>query len=143
MEHSHAHHHQHDHPGDTADAVPAVAKIAQRSVVAKPGEVIYTCPMHPQIRQVGPGNCPICGMTLDPVAPTAVSTENPELLDMTRRFWVALARTAISREYVKARRLSRALASLPVWLCWMGRSNAATRLQRRSVALVRRIAAPT
>ena len=42
-------------------------------MAAKPGEVIYTCPMHPQIRQVGPGNCPICGMALEPVTPTAVS----------------------------------------------------------------------
>ncbi len=47
--------------------------------------------MHPQIRQVGPGNCPICGMTLEPLVPTATTDENPELLDLTRRFWVALA----------------------------------------------------
>ena len=52
-------------------------------------DVIYTCPMHPQIRQVGPGHCPICGMTLEPVAPSADSTLNPELLDMRRRFWVS------------------------------------------------------
>jgi len=52
--------------------------------------VIYTCPMHPQIRQVGPGNCPICGMTLVPVNATADVGENRELADMTRRFWVAL-----------------------------------------------------
>jgi Cu2+-exporting ATPase len=49
--------------------------------------------MHPQIRQVGPGNCPICGMTLEPLAPSATVGENPELRDMTRRFWVALALT--------------------------------------------------
>jgi Cu+-exporting ATPase len=55
--------------------------------------VIYTCPMHPQIRQRGPGNCPICGMTLEPEMPTAHSAANPELADMTRRFWVALALT--------------------------------------------------
>jgi P-type Cu2+ transporter len=58
-----------------------------------PAGVIYTCPMHPQIRQVGPGNCPICGMTLEPLAPSATEGENPELRDMTRRFWVALALT--------------------------------------------------
>jgi Cu+-exporting ATPase len=52
---------------------------------------IYTCPMHPQIRQVGPGNCPICGMTLEPVTVTTDAGPNPELADMTRRFWVALA----------------------------------------------------
>ena len=54
---------------------------------------IYTCPMHPQIRQVGPGNCPICGMTLEPVAATAVVGQNRELADMTRRFWVGLILT--------------------------------------------------
>ena len=55
--------------------------------------VIYTCPMHPQIRQVGPGNCPICGMTLEPVKATAEVGENHELTDMTRRFWVGSALT--------------------------------------------------
>jgi Cu+-exporting ATPase len=55
--------------------------------------VIYTCPMHPQIRQVGPGNCPICGMTLEPVKATAEVAENYELTDMTRRFWVGFALT--------------------------------------------------
>ena len=55
--------------------------------------VIYTCPMHPQIRQVGPGNCPICGMTLEPVKATADVGENRELADMTRRFWVGLVLT--------------------------------------------------
>src|ERR1017187_1465934 len=49
---------------------------------------IYTCPMHPQIRQVGPGACPICGMALEPELATADSGPNPELADMTRRFWI-------------------------------------------------------
>jgi Cu+-exporting ATPase len=55
--------------------------------------VVYTCPMHPQIRQVGPGDCPICGMTLEPVKATAEVGENRELIDMTRRFWVGLVLT--------------------------------------------------
>ncbi|MFZ3325112.1 MAG: heavy metal translocating P-type ATPase [Methylocella sp.] len=55
--------------------------------------VIYTCSMHSQIRQVGPGNCPICGMTLEPVKATADVGENRELVDMTRRFWMGLALT--------------------------------------------------
>jgi Cu+-exporting ATPase len=50
---------------------------------------VYTCPMHPQIRQVGPGNCPICGMTLEPVKATT-DAANRELADMTKRFCVAL-----------------------------------------------------
>ena len=55
---------------------------------------IYTCPMHPQIQQVGPGSCPICGMALEPMTVTADSGPNHELIDMTRRFWIGLALTA-------------------------------------------------
>ncbi len=51
---------------------------------------IYTCPMHPQIRQAGPGACPICGMALEPELATADAGPNPELADMTRRFWIGL-----------------------------------------------------
>jgi len=53
----------------------------------------YTCPMHAQIRQPGPGQCPICGMTLEPVKATAEAGENHELNDMTLRFWVGLVLT--------------------------------------------------
>jgi heavy metal translocating P-type ATPase len=52
---------------------------------------IYTCPMHPQIRQDHPGNCPICGMTLEPELPTAETGPSAELVDMTRRFWIGTA----------------------------------------------------
>jgi Cu+-exporting ATPase len=52
---------------------------------------IYTCPMHPQIRQDHPGNCPICGMALEPEIAAAAEGPSVELVDMTRRFWVALA----------------------------------------------------
>jgi len=55
-----------------------------------PAGTIYTCPMHPQIRQIGPGSCPICGMALEPELVTAESGPNPELADFTRRFWVGL-----------------------------------------------------
>jgi len=48
----------------------------------------YTCPMHPEIRQIGPGACPICGMALEPEMPTAETGPNAELIDMTRRFWI-------------------------------------------------------
>ena len=62
----------------------------------KPAEPVvegatYTCPMHPQIRQIGPGACPICGMALEPEIATADSGPNPELAAMTRRFWIGLA----------------------------------------------------
>jgi Cu+-exporting ATPase len=56
-----------------------------------PDGTIYTCPMHPQVRQVGPGSCPICGMALEPLEVTADQGPNPELVDMTRRFWIGLA----------------------------------------------------
>src|SRR6188768_2082169 len=48
---------------------------------------IWTCPMHPQIRRDAPGNCPICGMALEPLEPSLEEGANPELRDMTRRFW--------------------------------------------------------
>jgi P-type Cu+ transporter len=56
----------------------------------QPG-AIYTCPMHPEIRQVGPGSCPICGMALEPLDVTADQGPNLELIDMRRRFWIGLA----------------------------------------------------
>ena len=52
---------------------------------------IWTCPMHPEIRRDGPGTCPICGMGLEPLEPSLEEEANPELIDMTRRFWVAAA----------------------------------------------------
>jgi Cu+-exporting ATPase len=54
---------------------------------------IYICPMHPEIRQQGPGACPICGMALEPEMPTADTGPNPELADMSKRFWVGLVLT--------------------------------------------------
>ena len=54
---------------------------------------IYTCPMHPQIRQVGPGSCPICGMALEAELASADAGPNPELIDMSRRFWIGLVLT--------------------------------------------------
>jgi P-type Cu+ transporter len=59
---------------------------------APPG-AIYTCPMHPEIRQSGPGHCPKCGMALEPVIASAGDDPNPELIDMTRRFWISLVLT--------------------------------------------------
>jgi len=55
-----------------------------------PEGTIYTCPMHPEIRQVGPGSCPICGMALEPVLVSCEAEPNEELIDMTRRFWIGL-----------------------------------------------------
>jgi P-type Cu+ transporter len=58
-----------------------------------PEGTIYTCPMHPEIRQVGPGSCPICGMALEPEIAGTETGPNPELVDMTRRFWIGLVLT--------------------------------------------------
>jgi len=52
-------------------------------------KVEYTCPMHPQIVRDAPGSCPICGMALEPRTVSALDTPSPELVDMTRRFWIA------------------------------------------------------
>jgi Cu+-exporting ATPase len=58
-----------------------------------PAGTIYTCPMHPEVRQVGPGSCPICGMALEPEQVSLDDKPDPELIDMTRRFWIALVLT--------------------------------------------------
>jgi P-type Cu+ transporter len=58
---------------------------------ATPAGTIYTCPMHPQIRQDHPGNCPICGMALEPEVAAEEAGPNAEFIDMTRRLWVAVA----------------------------------------------------
>jgi len=72
------HHHGHDHKGEP------------KPVTANDGGAIYICPMHPQIRQKGPGSCPICGMALEPETVTGEEGPNPELTDMKRRFWIGL-----------------------------------------------------
>jgi Cu+-exporting ATPase len=61
---------------------------------ARKADAVYTCPMHPQIRQLGAGSCPSCGMALEPLAPSTDEQPNPELLDMRRRFWVSALLTA-------------------------------------------------
>ena len=76
--HDHAHH-GHDH----AQAAPREA----------PAGTIYTCPMHPEIRQIGPGHCPKCGMALEPVLPSADEDDGGELRTLTRRFWTLVVLT--------------------------------------------------
>jgi Cu+-exporting ATPase len=72
------------------------AKLPPRPAAIAPAGTIYTCPMDPEIRQVGPGACPKCGMALEPenAAAAAAEADNPELRDMTRRFWIAAALSA-------------------------------------------------
>ncbi len=70
----------------------ATASVPQPEGFAPEG-AIWTCPMHPEIRRDGPGACPICGMALEPLTPTASDAANPELADMTRRMWIGLVLT--------------------------------------------------
>src|SRR5258705_2398226 len=93
--------HRFDHRGETFHFCSAgckakfattpdqyLSKTAPKAPV--PEGTIYTCPMHPQIRQAGPGSCPICGMALEPEVASLDAPPNPELADMTQRFWVGL-----------------------------------------------------
>ncbi|KYJ85947.1 heavy metal translocating P-type ATPase [Sulfurovum riftiae] len=94
--HDHVHTHEHGHQTETGD------------------DTVYTCPMHPEIRQNGPGNCPICGMTLEPVVATVEEEENEELIDMTRRFKVS---TALALPvFILAMVADLAPSMLPAWL---------------------------
>ena len=77
-------------------ACPSCGMALEADVPVASKRTEYTCPMHPEIVRQEPGSCPICGMALEPRTVSAVATleENPELRDMTRRFWVSLALTA-------------------------------------------------
>ena len=79
-------------PARSASASPAPAAVPEAARGAAV-PVQWTCPMHPEIVRDAPGSCPICGMALEPRTITAQEAENPELRDMTRRFWVAVALT--------------------------------------------------
>jgi cation transport ATPase len=106
MDHDHCHHHP-DVSRAPASSTVAGATHAHaardRSETApreqpdggQPPETIYTCPMHPEIRQPTPGNCPICGMTLEPLLPTLEEGPDPELVSFKRRFWWTLPLTVI------------------------------------------------
>jgi Cu+-exporting ATPase len=75
------------------EAAPEKYLAPARPEPSAPAGAIYTCPMHPEVRQVGPGACPICGMALEPEQVSLDDAPDPELIDMTRRFWVALVLT--------------------------------------------------
>jgi Cu+-exporting ATPase len=101
---------QQDHPGDcprcgmhlvavtpstTTSSTMETGSAITASNVTEHAGAIYTCPMHPEIRQDHPGNCPKCGMTLEPVIPDLDEEENPELRDFNRRFWWTLPLTIV------------------------------------------------
>ena len=87
----------------TGDAAPAATPPccgSHRPAAKAPAgraDAIYTCPMHPEIEQVGPGSCPKCGMDLEPkTVQLDAGHDDPELRSMTRRFWIATALTLLS-----------------------------------------------
>ncbi|WP_425336103.1 copper-transporting P-type ATPase [Sinorhizobium numidicum] len=88
----HKHHNEHDHHNHAHHGAASGARTEGPQTAGR-DDVIYTCPMHPQVRQIGPGNCPICGMALEPEVVTAETGPSPELSDMRRRFWIGLALT--------------------------------------------------
>jgi len=103
----HGHGHKvHGAPGVDLNTVPAGSK--------------WTCPMHPEIVRDGPGSCPICGMALEPMMPSADAGPNPELIDMSRRFWIG----AVLAVPVLALEMGRHFLGIdnfvsPVWNGWL------------------------
>ena len=93
--HDHSAHRDHAPAQAHTDTGASPVTIAEATVTPMIA-TIYTCPMHPEIRQPAPGNCPKCGMTLEPVMPTLDDDENPELADFQRRFWWTLPLTVIA-----------------------------------------------
>jgi P-type Cu+ transporter len=94
-------------PKESSEPKPAAPKRQEPAIAAG---AIYTCPMHTEVRQAGPGTCPICGMALEPEQLSLDQGPDPELIDMTRRFWIAL------------------LLTLPVFAIEMGRHFGLTHL---------------
>lgn len=91
---AHEAHRKHDTgTGHQCDLHASQAQGVDAAIPVKSDGIIYTCPMHAQIRQVGPGSCPICGMALEPEKVTGEQAPNPELIDMTHRFWIGLILT--------------------------------------------------
>ena len=92
---------------------------------AKP-DAWYFCPMDPEVRQIGPGTCPKCGMALEPEMPTAAPEENTELRDMTRRFWVSLVFTVPILAIAMGHMLASLSHMFPHWLLTWGELALAT-----------------
>src|SRR5215831_14169297 len=106
----------------TADPARYAVSSPRGRALAAAGEVLWTCPMHPQIVRTEPGNCPICGMALEPMTPAARDADNPELRDMTRRFWAGVALSipllaiAIAEHFNKAALDALIAPRLLVWV---------------------------
>ena len=95
------------------------ADAPKRPEIAAADGATYTCPMHPEVRQVGPGSCPICGMALEPEQVSLDQGPDPELIDMTRRFWIALTLTAPVFAIEMGRHLGLMQLMSPGWSNWI------------------------
>ena len=91
------HGHEHVHQHGRAQTPPGPGHLSVAPPVSAPagGGTVYTCPMHPEIRQDHPGNCPKCGMSLEPLIPELTEEANPELVDFQRHFWWTLPLTVV------------------------------------------------
>jgi P-type Cu+ transporter len=96
----------------SADPARYLGSQTATAAMPAPEGTTYTCPMHPQIREAGPGSCPICGMALEPVLAAADTGPNPELVDMGRRFWIGLSLSIP----VIALAMAGHVIDLPTWL---------------------------
>jgi Cu+-exporting ATPase len=107
-------------------------------------DVIYTCPMHPEVRQKGPGSCPKCGMALEPEMAQLDEGPNPELADMTRRFWIAAALSVpvLAFGMMEAQRALQLLLATPVviWAGWPLLQRGVASLVHRSLNMFTLIA---
>jgi Cu+-exporting ATPase len=93
----HQHSHGHGHSPVTLEALThdSGAEMTPSVQLKAVADTLYTCPMHPEIRQDHPGHCNKCGMSLEPLMPSMEDDENPELKDFSRRFWWTLPLTVV------------------------------------------------
>ena len=130
-----------------ASSAPEPAKTPDPATTGSASKVEYTCPMHPEIVRGAPGSCPICGMALEPRMPVLDAGPDPELRDMTRRFWIAAALTLpllaiVMGEMVgvtlltgRARVWTELVLALPIctWAAWPFYERFAQSLKNRSL----------
>src|ERR1700727_937126 len=98
---------------------PEEARPAPKRQEPAAAGTIYTCPMDPEVRQVGPGTCPICGMALEPEQVSLDQGPDPELIDMRKRFWIALVLTAPVFAIEMGRHLGLMNLVAPPWSNWV------------------------
>ena len=107
-------------------------------------DAIYTCPMHPEVRQKGPGSCPKCGMALEPEMAQLDEGPNPELVDMTRRFWIAavLSAPVMVLGMMETQPILQLLLATPVvvWAGWPLLERGASSIVHRSLNMFTLIA---